>query len=353
MDNHDLNLLNNIFTYLVDSVSYVNDIKSRKNQIDNLNKKLNEEKTDIELLKSNIRGLIDDYSKNYNDFLSYKENIDNYVATSVDQFFSVMSNEMVSSIAEVTKKIENDIKHAIENMKSFLINEPLEILSKSIKISNENNSLLSIASYKCILNIEYEFLLEDKTLTFAQNPYFLTLIPGIKIPVKLSGNGEILYEKLDLYSLKSACLSNNNITAEFYNNEKSFKFEYSINNSIKSICYSVDNNTINLMSDQTLMDNINTNLITNAIKKLNDVFIDLENNKIQLLTLKIDNIDIIENTLFDRLFCELMESDYIRNLIKELPETSNEKDVMTKELIKNRINTLGDDCDKLNSILFD
>jgi len=350
MDNQNLNLLNNIFTYLVDSVSYVNDIKFKKNQIDDLNKKLNEEKKDMESLKSRIGELTYDYSKNYNNFLPYKEKIDNCVSMSVDQFFSVMSNEMVSSIAEVTKKIENDIKHAIENMKLFLMNDPLKILNKSIKISNKNNSLLSIASYKCIINIEYEFLLEDKALTFTQNPHFLTLIQGTRIPVKLSDNGEILYEKLDLYSLNYAYLSDNNITAEFLFNEKSFKFEYSIDNSIKSIYYSIDNNTINLMSDQNLINNIDMNSIKKAMEKLNDVFIDLENNKIQLLTLKMNNVDLIENTSFDRLFCNLMESDYIKNLIKELPETG---DGITKELIKNRINTIGNNCNKLNSILFD
>ncbi len=352
MDEHDLNLLNNIFTYLVDSVSYINDIKSKKIQINSLNEKLGEEKSDIELLKSRIAELTNNYSKEYRDFLPYREQIDNYMATSIDQFFSLMSNETVSLITDITKKIENDIKYAIENMKSFLINNPLKILNKSIKISNDSNSLLSIASYRCVLNVEYEFLLENKDLTFAQNPYFLTLTPGIKIPTKFSDNGEILYEKLDMYSLYKAELSDGSMIAEFRDDNKSFKFEYSIDDSIKSVYYSDISGVLDLMSDKNLIGNIDKNLITNVMKKLYGIFIDLENNKIQLLSLRLDGNDLIENTLFDKLFCKLMESDYIKNLVKELPESSEETNAITRELIKNRINTIGNNCERLNNILF-
>jgi hypothetical protein len=353
MNEYDSNLLNNIFTYLVDSVSYINDMESKKDQITDINKKLKEEKSNIELLKSKISELMDNYSNDHKDFLSYKEKIDNYIATSIDQFFSLMSNETVSSIADITKKIENDIKYAIENVKLFLINNPLKILEKSIKIKNDNNSLLSIALYKCVLNIEYEFLLKNTDLGFTQNPHFLTLTPGIKLPVKLSENGEILYEKLDMYSLYNAELLDNNMVAEFRDNNKSFKFEYLINNSIKLILYSADNNTTDLISDKNLMNNINMDLIANAMKKLYKVFIDLENTKIQLLSLKMDGVDLIENTLFDKLLCKLIESDYVKNIVRELPEKSNETSVITKELIKNRINTIGNNCDKLNNTLFD
>ena len=88
------------------------------------------------------------------------------------------------------------------------------------------------------------------------------------------------------------------------------------------------------------------------MKKLYGIFIDLENNKIQLLSLRLDGNDLIENTLFDKLFCKLMESDYIKNLVKELPESSEETNAITRELIKNRINTIGNNCERLNNILF-
>ncbi len=354
MDENDLNELKYIFSYLVDSFSYEVERDKKTGEIENKAMELEKGKKAIDKLKQDIRENIDEFVSNYADFNIYEEKIMDSIGSVTDQFFTKHSQDILSKISELKDGMETDIENGMGAMNKFLSLNPLTILNSSIEVTNSLDPFEIKQLMQCSYGISYTFSLDPKYSQFMKNPYFSSLYAGIKIPVMLSEGNNVNYENLDSYKLEWAKLSGNIFNCNFYNenSKKSVEFTYKLSGPDMEIIF-VDNDIkTKIMDNPDLMAHLDQKILDDALDKLSLEITGLTGKDKKLVSLMIDNEEILNTMAFEKIFYRIIESDYIKSLIKSLPETGESPDNISLEFIRQRIHTIGKDEDYITSTLF-
>jgi hypothetical protein len=238
-------------------------------------------------------------------------------------------------------------------MKQFLSLNPLTILNTSTEISLHNDIFEITQSIRCSYEISYIFGFDPQNSQFIKNPFFSSLYAGIKIPVKVADDNNIIYENIDSYKLSSAKLSENNINCIFTreNSGNSVEFTYKLSGPDMEITFT-DNDTKNkIMDNPDLIAHLDQKILDDALEKFLKEIIALTGKDGQLLSLTVDNEEILNTMEFGKIFYKIIESNYVKSLVKSLPETTENPDDISVEFIRHRIHTIGKDEDYIMSTL--
>jgi DNA-binding protein YbaB len=353
MDENDLNQLKNIFSYLVDSFSYEVERDIKAGRIEEITKTLENDKKAIEQMKSKIREEMDQFVTNYKDFGMYEDHIMESINTYAEQFFTRNSHQALSEIADLKSGMEKDVENGTRVMETFLSLNPFTILNSGIKITIDGNSPEIMESINASYGISYAFLLNPEESQFMSNPFFASLYNGIRIPVSENEN-DVIYESLDGYHMTSGYVNGNKFECSFIRSreQKTFNFKFEKGTSIIAIEFNNSGNLVKITDIPELLRHLDLKILTDAMEKLFNEITDLEKKKKKLVSLKIDDAELLNTMDFGRVFYRIIESSYIKSLVKSLPEKSENPDDLSKEFITQRIHTIGRDQDYIISTLF-
>ncbi len=352
-DNNEL-MLKNIFSYLLDSVSYVIDKKNNITESDTIHYNIDNAKNEIENMKNGIKNIMETYNKktNYKNFQTYSDKINENASTNLDLFFAGIRAEWLMDIEKIELKIKTDNDNAIKNLCEFLRQNPFTVREKIIKINNSNGILHLMSDYKCTLDIEYTFSTELVDNEFFKAPYFASLGYSTSIPIKRDGD-KIYYEDIAKYSLENMEIDDDKMIASFANNNgKNHIYFESRNFQDIAIKFDDGEQQVDITSILELNKDLDRESILNALKKLYEITKEVEDNKGELLHLTFQNRGILKDMDIDGFMEALLSTDYIKNVMKNIPDTSDDADQITREFIINRINTLGKEAERYKKILF-
>ena len=353
MNENDLNELKNIFSYLVDSFSYEVERDTKSTHIEEITQTLENDKKSIELMKSKIKEEMDHFVTNYKDFGVYEDHIMESINTYADQFFTRNSHQALSEIADLKSGMEKDVENGTRIMEAFLSLNPFTILNSDIKITiDENNSEIR-ESINSSYGLSYVFLLNQMESQFMANPFFASLYNGIRVPVSVDGD-DVTYESLDGYHMVSGYIKGNKLECRFIRSreQKSFYFIFEKGASVMDIQFENSDITVKITESPELLRHIDLKILTDALEKLFNEITELEKKKKKLVSLKMDNVELLNTMEFEKIFYRIIESDSIKSLVQALPEISENPDELSKEFITQRIHTIGKDQDYIMSILF-
>ncbi len=356
MDTDESNFINNIFSYLVDSYSYVVEKEKKTAEIETLNSAIETLNTSVEKLKDGIENIFDDYEKSHEDFDQYRIQAMKNLEQIIDQYLSKNSNKILSEISGLNAEKEKASENSTRNMFNFLASSTLKTLSSEIILDNKSGSVLISEKYSCDLNIEYSFQLDSENNEFTVNPYFSSLYTGIRIPVDYSNeSNEIVYryENMDKFIIRSAEISGNVLNSDFESDEDKSVFKFSFDGKSVDILYLQNSISKKILDDAVIMKVINIGEINESMAKLYRILKSLDNSKTKLTELRLDGNDLLSDSDFGKLFYKLIETDTVKNIIKNLPDNSENGEEMSKDFIKHRIHTIGKNVDQINSILFE
>ena len=353
MNENDLYELKNIFSYLVDSFSYEVERDTKSAHIEEITQKLESDKKSIELMKSKIKEEMDQFVTNYKDFGIYEDHIMESINTYAEQFFTRNSHQALSEIADLKSGMEKDVENGTRVMEVFLSLNPFTVLNSDIKITiNENNSEIR-ESINSSYGLSYAFLLNPVESQFMTNPFFASLYNGIRVPVSVNGD-DVTYESLDGYHMVSGYIKGNKLECSFIRSreQKSFYFMFEKGASVIDVQFQNSDNTIKITDNPELLKHMDSKILTDALEKLFNEITELQKKKKKLVSLKMDDIELLSTMDFGRVFYRIIESNYINSLVKSLPDKSENPDELSKEFITQRIHTIGRDEDYIISTLF-
>ena len=113
-----------------------------------------------------------------------------------------------------------------------------------------------------------------------------------------------------------------------------------------------DSNTKNKITDNPdLISHLDQKILSDALDKFLKEIKVLTGKDGELLSLMVDNEEILNTMEFEKMFYKIIESDYIKSLVKSLPETTENPDDISLEFIRHRIHTIGKDEDYIISTL--
>lgn len=353
IDENGLNELKYIFSYLVDAFSYEVNRDKKANEIESLTKSLESSRNSIESMKNELANAMDKFTSTHDDFKPYQEKIMETVNSATSQFFTKTSQEILSNISDLKTAMENDVKNGVDIIGKFFSLNPLTILNSYIELSNENNEI-SIKQYiQSSYGLRYIFLLDPKDSQFMQNPYFSSLYTGVKIPIGAELSENINYENLSSYMLVNATITEKTLKCTFMNNNGNyFEFAYGLNRSNMGITATINNNKIDIFNNQDLKVHLDQDIVMDALDRLADEISMLSRKDKKLISLKIDDEEVLDTMEFEKVFYRIIESNYVKSLVKSLPETEENPDNISKDFIRHRVHTIGKDVDYILSILF-
>jgi len=353
MDENDLNALKYIFSYLVDSFSYEVERDKKAAEIENTEQQLENDRKSIDVMKNSIIENVDAFVSSYNDFKPYKEKLMNSVTSLTDQFFTVHSQDTNSKMSELKQDAEKDIENGIRAMNQFLSLNPLTVLNTSIEISLQSDKFEIKQSTRCSYEISYVFGFDPQNSQFMKNPYFSSLYAGIKIPVSVEADNNIIYENMDSYKLSGAKLSRNTLNCIFINETSgnSVEFTYKISGPDMEIIFTDNNKKNKIMDNPDLIAHLDRKILSDALDKFLKEIMALTSKDGQLLSLMVDNEETLNTMEFGKIFYKIIESDYIKSLVKSLPEATENPDDISLEFIRHRVHTIGKDEDYIISTL--
>ena len=353
MNENDLNELKNIFSYLVDSFSYEVERDKKAEKTEEITKALENDKRAIESLKDQIKNVIDQFVSNYKDFGEYENRILESINTYSEQFFTSNSHNALSEISDLKVGIDKAIENGIKIMETFLSLNPFTILNSEINITIKEDTPEIREYINSSYGISYVFLLNWNESQFMHNPFFASLYNGIRIPVSINGE-DIIYENLDGYHMVSASIKRGKMECSFVRSreEKSFNFVFENAASAIVITFQNSGNAIGILDNEELLKHTDLKILSDALEKLFSEIMGLETKNKKLISLKLDDNELLDNMEFDKIFYRIIESDSIKSLVQALPETSENPDDLSKDFIRQRIHTIGKDQDYILSTLF-
>ncbi|MCL4349150.1 hypothetical protein [Ferroplasma acidiphilum] len=357
MDENDLNELKYIFSYLVDSFSYEVERDKKSGEIENTTRQLENDKKAIDKMKKSMRENMDEFVVTYNDFKANEEKIMDYISSVTDQYYTKHSQDILSTISQLKHEMEKYIENGIKAMNQFFSLNPLTILNSSIEISAGKDAFDIRQYIQCSYGISYIFRLEPGLSQFMKNPYFSSLYTGIKIPVLIAGDGSVNYENLDSYKLSGAKLSENILDCSFYNETSgnTIDLKYKISGPDTEIVFTSNGEKAKITENYDFMSHMDVKIMDDALGKLAKEITGLTEKDRQLVSLRIDGEEILPTMSFEKVFFRIIKSDYIKSLVRELPENCENcenPDSISKELIRHRIHIIGKDEDYILSTLF-
>ncbi len=353
VDNGEL-MLKNIFSYLLDSVSYIIDKKSNIAEADTIRYNIENTKNEMENIKSDIRNIMETYDKKFDhkNFQTYSERINENAATNLDLFFAGLRAEMLMDNEKIDARIKNDDANATKNVCEFLRQTTSIIKKKSIRVSNNKGIIHLILDYTCMLDIEYAFSIELIEGEFFKAPYFSSLGYGAEIPIKIERD-KIYNEDIGRYSLENVEIEGNKMTVLFAGDDNGHRISFeSVDFQITAIKFDNGIEQVDIVSNPDLYENLNRESTINALKKLYKIVMEVEDNKGELLHLTFQGKDILREMNVDDFMEGLLSTDYVKNLVKNVPDTSDNADQITRSFIINRINTLENESERYKKILF-
>lgn len=353
MDENDRNELKNIFSYLLDSFSYEVERDIKAGRIEEITRKLEKDKKSIEEMKSKIKEDIDQFVINYKDFGVYEANIMESINTYTEQFFTRNSHEALSEIADLKSGMEKDVENGTRVMEAFLSLNPFTVLNSDIKITVDENRIEILESINSSYGIAYAFLLNPEESQFMKNPFFASLYNGIRIPVAVNGE-DVIYESLDGYHLTSGYINGNKFECSFIRSreQKTFNFRIEKGSPVTDIEFNNAGNIVKVTEDQELLKHLDLKILMDALEKLFNEITGLQQKKKKLVSLKMDETELLNSMDFGRVFYRIIESSNIKSLVNSLPEKSSNRDELSKEFITQRVHTIGRDQDYIISTLF-
>ena len=353
MNENDLKGLKNIFSYLVDSFSYEVERDTKAARIEEITKTLENDKKSIELMKIKIKEEMDHFVGNYKDFEIYEEHIMESINTYAEQFFTRNSHQALSEIADLKSGMEKDVENGTRIIETFLSLNPFTILNSDIKITIDENTSKIRESINSSYGLSYVFLLNPAQSQFMNNPFFASLYSGIRIPVSVNGD-DVTYESLDGYHMTSGYIKGNKLECSFIRSreQKTFNFIFEKGSSVIDIQFNSSVNIVHITENDELLKHTDLKILSDAMEKLFNEIMDLETKNKKLISLKVDDAEILDTMDFDKVFYRIIGSDYVKSLVKSLPETSENPDKLSKDFINQRIHTIGRDQDYIISILF-
>ncbi|WP_337859938.1 hypothetical protein [Ferroplasma sp.] len=354
VDENGLKELKYIFSYMVDAFSYEVDRDKKASEIERLTKCLESDKSSIESIKQELSSIMDNFASTHNDFKSYEEKIIETVSSVTSQFFTKSSQDIFSRISEMNTAIEKDVKNGKEIIGKFFSLNPFTILNSNIELLVNNGAIEIKQFLQFSYGIRCTFLLNTKDSEFMNNPYFSSLYTGVKIPVGIDNSGNITYESLSSYRLESAYITGQTLKCTFKteNSGNFFEFAYDLNRSAIGISYTINNNTLNIVDEPDLKAHLDNDILMDSLDKLNKEIWELTEKSKEIISLKIDDEEVLSTMEFGKIFYRIIESNYIKSLIKSLPETDENPDNISKDFIRHRIHTIGKDEEYILSILF-
>ncbi len=354
MDENDLNELKYIFSYLVDSFSYEVERDKKAREIENTAKELENEKKSIESLKNGISDNINTFINVYNNFKPHGEKIMESVGSITDQFFTKNSQDTLSKISELKSEMEKYVENGTQAMENFLYLNPFTILNSYIEASLDREKIEIKQFIQCSYGISYTFMLDPNNSEFMKNPFFSSLYSGIKIPLEIDNAHNIVYENMDSYILASTRLEANNLKCVFDKpeSENSFEFTYGIGTPNMDILALGRDSKNRVLDNPDLKSHLDMEILKDALEKLSREITGLAEKEKKLVSLQIDGEEILNTMDFEKIFYRIIGSDYIKSLVKSLPESEEKPGCISKELIRHRIHIIGKDEDYIMSTLF-
>jgi hypothetical protein len=355
MDENDLNELKYIFSYLVDSFSYEVERDKKAKEIETITKKLENDKESLESMKSGIMENLEAFVSDYNDFKPYEEKIMESMGAITDQFFTKNSQDALSKVSELKSGIEKDVENGTKIMETFLSMNPFTVLNSNIKVSRNIDGTEIQQSTQCSYGINYTFLLDSKESQFMQNPFLSSIYTGIKIPVAINEENNVVYENMDTYELSRAELINNGMDCTFTKAETDDFFEFIYKNGAPDIeiLMGKQGQKNNILDDPDLRAHMDYGILRDALEKLFKEINDLTESRRNLLSLKLDDNEILNTMDFEKIFYRIIGSDYVKSLVKSLPETGEGQNEISKDFIEHRIHVIGRDENHILSTLFE
>jgi hypothetical protein len=332
---------------LIDAVRYAQSFfetdEKEKAAKDRAEKRLQE----LELL---VSGITDSLSRlRWLDEATRQElsrNITNFVNAAVDQVKGRVENSLKNDITEFRNAAEREKLKSLKSIEAFLAASPLPILDKVITIKREQSSYSARVKYKAEGGIQYDFDLNSADSELFKHEFsFSSKGLKLKLPVRLAKawlkkEPEPVYERFDEYILDKAEVSKNQLVATFVHPEtqSSVNVVYSRANSDSFITieYNDAKGRVDVTGQPSLSKHLDISAYKGAFGELLDGILKLENSKLALSRLKMDDEDVLE---------KLDMYGFMLRVLKVIgPELQRSKEAMQVDnsLMKERLKLLGD-----------
>jgi len=360
-----------ILSNLFDAISYSRRSADKRDDSEKLQKEMGAKLARSDELFQSINRMIKQYYEEIG-IDTIKENLDSisgFANASLDQVKTKINKAYSSKIKEIGEEIESNRTLSVKALEAFVSGNYLPVRENSIILKSVEGGYEARAKYLSDGGIEYDFSLNAKNLDiFRDTLFFSSLIKAFRIPVGTAGTWiskepVVDYEKTDRYVMTSAELSGDNLICNFGDDSKqsSFKFIFSkgINAPSLSVDYTDPGKQVDITSQPALNKNLDTDSLSEALKRVMTSMKSLESHKLRLLKLSVGDDDILSSTNyvkflksvieiagpeFKSVFQKILESDFASP-----PEF--EKIGITKDYISSRLKNIGDYSKELMEFL--
>ncbi|MEM0117159.1 MAG: hypothetical protein QXX17_01315 [Conexivisphaerales archaeon] len=343
----ETNKLRPVLIDLIDAVRYAQSFfetdEKEKAARDRAEKRLQE----LELLVSSITDSLtrlrwlDEATKQ-----ELSRNIQNFVNAAVDQVKGKVESSLKADIIEFRNAAEREKLKSLKSIEAFLAASPLPVLDKVITMKHDQSSYSSKVKYKAEGDIQYDFDLNsaDSNL-FKQAFTFSSRGLKLKLPVRLAKTWlkkepEPVFERFDEYILERAEVSKNQLVASFVQPETQASvdvvFSKANSDSFITIEYNDAKGRVDVTGQPSLSKHLDLNSYKSAFSQLLESILNLEESKLALSRLKMDDEDVLE---------KLDMYGFMLRVLKVIgPELQKSKDVMQVDnsLVRERLKLLGD-----------
>lgn len=355
-DTNRLEKLRSALIDLMDSVRYSQSFFETDEKENEARERAEKRIEELKMLVSNISDLLsrlrwlDEATKQ-----DLSRNIMNFVNAAVEQIKNRVENSLRDDLNEYKNAAEREKLKCIKSVEAFLAASPLPILDKVITLKHEQDSYSARIKYRAEGNIQYDFLLDPSKSEILKNGFtFSSLGIKLKLPVKLSKawlkkEAEPVFEKFDEYLLDKAEASGNQLVASFINPETQSSvdlvFSKTDSDAFVTVEYIDAKGRVDITGQPSLSKHLDYDTLRDALRNLLVAIQKLEDSKLALAKLKMDEEDVLE---------KLDMYGFMLRVLKVIgPDIQKAKEAILAEnpIIKERIKLLGDKAKPLVKLL--
>ncbi|MDA4132009.1 MAG: hypothetical protein OK454_02630 [Thaumarchaeota archaeon] len=292
-----------LFTELADSVKYSQNWGRSINEQDVARTRADVLLEELDGLTGRISGTFEGLHLDVSDSENLSRKINEFAALAIQQTKDRVKAKLEATLEELASESRSEELKAKRSLESYLAATPLPVTDEGVSLELSDSSYSAKAEYKCLGEIEYEFLLNTaSSLRFRGELMFSGVLKGVRLPVRLGKTWlrkEPVpdFEKLDDYALTKARASKNHLEATFVNHGTNgvvnLVFSRSGNDSFVTIEYSDDRGKIDVTGEAALSKHLDLQLMKGATGRLLDAIIDLRKDKLQLSKLECAGEDIL------------------------------------------------------------